>query len=167
MSCGVGHRRGSDSELLWLWHSLAATAPIKPLAWEPPYAEGAALKRQKDKKKKNLLKRVYYSHVTRSVGTDSSGPMLLVNDAIKDLGYLHFPTAASTADVLHPYARCLMVTRWLLHLKTKSCPREKEKLGCRGKKPANILQSSSRTPTQQLLAAVLLSLNCISPHTSH
>ena len=32
-----------------------ATAPIQPLAWEPPYATGAALekaKRQKEKKKK-------------------------------------------------------------------------------------------------------------------
>ena len=28
---------------------VAATAPIRPLAWEPPYAEGAALKRQKRK----------------------------------------------------------------------------------------------------------------------
>ena len=32
-----------------------ATAPIRPLAWEPPYAAGAALKRQKTKKKKNLI----------------------------------------------------------------------------------------------------------------
>ena len=38
MSCGVGHRRGSDPALLWLWRSLAATALIGPLAWEPPYA---------------------------------------------------------------------------------------------------------------------------------
>ena len=54
MSCGVGCRRGSDPELLWLWHRLAATAPIRPLAWEPPYAAGAAqeiAKRQKIKKK--------------------------------------------------------------------------------------------------------------------
>ena len=50
MSCGVGHRCGSDLTLLWLW--LAATAPIHPLAWEPPYAVGLALKRQKKKKKK-------------------------------------------------------------------------------------------------------------------
>ena len=35
---------------LWLWHRLAAAAPIRPLAWEPPYVAGAALKRQKDKK---------------------------------------------------------------------------------------------------------------------
>ena len=36
MSCGVGHRRGPDLVLLWLWHRPDATAPIGPLAWEPP-----------------------------------------------------------------------------------------------------------------------------------
>ena len=46
MSCGVGHRRGSDPELLWL----AATVVIQPLPWEPPFAAGVALKRQKKKK---------------------------------------------------------------------------------------------------------------------
>ena len=30
-----------------LWCRPVATAPIGPLAWEPPYAMGAALKRQK------------------------------------------------------------------------------------------------------------------------
>ena len=50
MSCGVGRRLGLD--LVLLWHRPVATAPIQPLAWEPPYAVGAALKRQKDKKKK-------------------------------------------------------------------------------------------------------------------
>ena len=29
---GVGCRHGSDPSLLWLWHRLAATAPIRPLA---------------------------------------------------------------------------------------------------------------------------------------
>ena len=33
--------------MLWLWHRLAATAPIGPLAWEPPYASGAALEKAK------------------------------------------------------------------------------------------------------------------------
>jgi len=47
MSCGVGCRYGSDPALLWLWCRLAATAAIRPLAWESPYATGAALKRQK------------------------------------------------------------------------------------------------------------------------
>ena len=33
-----------DPMLLWLWCRLEAVAPIQPLAWEPPYAAGAALK---------------------------------------------------------------------------------------------------------------------------
>jgi len=57
VSCGIGHRYGSAPVLLWLWHRLAAVAPIGPLAWEPPYAAGVALKRQKDKKKKNAVNR--------------------------------------------------------------------------------------------------------------
>ena len=36
-----------DPVLLWLWHRLAATAPIRPLAWDPPYAIGAALEKTK------------------------------------------------------------------------------------------------------------------------
>ena len=38
VSCGVGCRRGSHPALLCLWHRLAATALIRPLAGEPPYA---------------------------------------------------------------------------------------------------------------------------------
>ena len=49
MSCGVGCRHGSD--LVWLWCRLVAAALIRPLSWEPPYAVGVALKRQKDKNK--------------------------------------------------------------------------------------------------------------------
>ena len=41
-----------DPELLWLWHRPAVAAPIQPLAWELPYAAGAALKR---KRKKNAV----------------------------------------------------------------------------------------------------------------
>ena len=51
MSCGIGHKYGSDSTLLWLWYRPGATAPIQPLAWEPPYASGAAIKKKKKKKK--------------------------------------------------------------------------------------------------------------------
>ena len=53
VSCGVGCRHGSDLELLWLWCRLVATASIRPLAWGPPYAVGAAPeKTKKDQKKK-------------------------------------------------------------------------------------------------------------------
>ena len=40
-----------DLMLLWLWCRPAAVAPIGPLAWEPPYAPGVALKK-KDKRQK-------------------------------------------------------------------------------------------------------------------
>ena len=40
MSYGVGHRR-----------SLDLAALIRPLAWEPPYAEGAALEKAKRQNK--------------------------------------------------------------------------------------------------------------------
>ena len=49
MSRGVGHRSGLNLVLLWLWCRPAETALIRPLAWEPPYVAGAALKTQKIK----------------------------------------------------------------------------------------------------------------------
>ena len=36
----------------WLWRRTLATAPIRPLAWEPPYSTGMALKDKKTNKKK-------------------------------------------------------------------------------------------------------------------
>ena len=70
MNCGVDRRHGSDLVLLWLWHRLAASALIRPLAWEPPYAEGATLKRQKKSAMRktfvyiypNYLQAFYMSH---------------------------------------------------------------------------------------------------------
>ena len=46
MSCGADHRRGLDLVWLWLWLwcRLAAASPIRPLAWESPYALGAAIR---------------------------------------------------------------------------------------------------------------------------
>ena len=38
-----------DLALLWLLCRLAFTALIQPLAWEPPYATGAALKDKRQK----------------------------------------------------------------------------------------------------------------------
>ena len=60
MSWGVGRRHGLDLKLLWLWHRSVATAPIRSLAWETPYAVGAAqemVKEKKEKKKKKNLMR--------------------------------------------------------------------------------------------------------------
>ena len=49
-----------DPALLWLWRRLVATALIRPLAWEPPYVEGAALEkaeRPKTNKNKNAVRK--------------------------------------------------------------------------------------------------------------
>ena len=60
MSCSVGHRCSLDPPLLWLWYRPAAIAPIELLAWKPPYAARAALKKPK-KKKKKIVK--LYCHI--------------------------------------------------------------------------------------------------------
>ena len=54
----MGHRCGSDLVLLWLCCRPAAVALIQPLAWEPPYAAGAALESQKQTNKQNAPKLV-------------------------------------------------------------------------------------------------------------
>ena len=57
MSSGVGRRHGLDLVLLWLWRRLVTTAPIRPLAWEPPYAAGAAQEMAKKRQKKTNKKK--------------------------------------------------------------------------------------------------------------
>ena len=46
-------------DLAWLWHRAATTAPIWPLAWEPPCAADVALKTQETKKKKKKRMLIY------------------------------------------------------------------------------------------------------------
>ena len=55
MSCDVDRRFGLNLALLWLWHRPAATAPIWSLAWEPPCAMGAALKRRNKTEKLTFI----------------------------------------------------------------------------------------------------------------
>ena len=73
MNCGVGCRGGSDPALLWLWCRPAATAPIRPLVQEPPYAVGCSpketkrhidthtKKKKKERKEKKEIKEVKLS----------------------------------------------------------------------------------------------------------
>ena len=67
VSRGVGHRCGLDLALLWLWHRPAAIAPIRPLAWEPPYDVGVALKRTKRQKKKKEKKFVAFLYTNNEI----------------------------------------------------------------------------------------------------
>ena len=55
MSCGIGRRHSLDPALLWLWFRPAATALIQPLAWEPPYVTGVALKNKRQRKNSPML----------------------------------------------------------------------------------------------------------------
>ena len=61
MSCDVGCGYSSDLALLWLWCRPSATALIRPLAWELPYAAGVALKR---KNIYNILHIIIYTYTS-------------------------------------------------------------------------------------------------------
>ena len=52
MSCGVGHRGARSCIAVAVVERLAVAAPIGPLAWELPYATGAALKSKKEKEER-------------------------------------------------------------------------------------------------------------------
>ena len=52
--CGRSWDPESDPESLWLWCRPVATAPIRPLAWEPPYAAEAAQEMTKKTKNKKI-----------------------------------------------------------------------------------------------------------------
>ena len=66
MSCGVGCKCSSDPTLLllWLWRRPADTAPIRPLAWEPPYATEATLEMEKKTHKKLKNKKNFWCNLT-------------------------------------------------------------------------------------------------------
>ena len=69
--------------LLWLWHRLAAAAPIPPLAWELPYAAGVALKG----KYRHLERRDLLIFLKPSITPGKNSRLLiLVCKALQDLG---------------------------------------------------------------------------------
>ena len=93
VSRGVGRRCSLDPTLLWLWCGPVAIAPIRPLAWEPPYALGAALekaKRQKQNETKSL-------ELVTGKGGDG-GP--------EPVSFTLFPTAASALGSTGPIRAC-------------------------------------------------------------
>ena len=107
MSCGIDHRCSSDPALLWLWCRPAAIAPIQPLAWEPPYASGAAIKRQKTKHAPHHEKKHCSRNISqqRSYKKDSTwvdiclvaGPLGIPSRNIKWLWGFSRPASAFTS----------------------------------------------------------------------
>ena len=97
MSCGVGGRGGSDLALLWLWLWPVATALIRPLAWEPPYAASQKTKDKRQKKRKfsrvqelesqiNVLHRL--TKIFSSYSSDKDYFFKTSSSAMEDLHYL-------------------------------------------------------------------------------
>ena len=94
MSCCVGRTCSSDSVLLWLWRRPVATAAIRPLAWEPPYATGAAqekAKRQKKKKCTCMFSKDMYknNHGKTSHKSQKLEPRPSSEEGIHKLWYIH------------------------------------------------------------------------------
>ena len=89
VSCTVVHRCGLDPTLRWLWCRLAIAAPIGPLAWEPSYATGVALKKKKKKQKQTNKKiDVWCSHhglaVNRTSIHEDAGSIPGLTHCVKD-----------------------------------------------------------------------------------
>ena len=85
MSCGVDCRRVLDLSLLWLWRRPVATAPIQPLAWEPPHAAEAAQEIPKRQKKKKYMDLCFQEVVTANwegEGVGWTGNLGLVDASI-------------------------------------------------------------------------------------
>ena len=74
MSCGVGHRHGSDPSLLWLWCRLVAVVLIQPLAQELLYALGVTLKSPPQKKTKFKIEMLPFLRAVREGSVPSHSP---------------------------------------------------------------------------------------------
>ena len=95
VSCGVGCRRGSDPAWLWLWRRPVATALIQPLAWEPPYAAGAALEKVKNTKAipKNKTKQQFI------LENDPGTPVLMFEIKMVKHSFLHVDVASANSEL--------------------------------------------------------------------
>ena len=89
MSCGVGHRRSLDPTLLWLWHRLAATALIRPLAWEPPYAAGVALEKAKTHTHTKTCTHMFIAALITIAKTQKQPKCPLADEWIKKMWYMY------------------------------------------------------------------------------
>ena len=79
--------------LLWLWRRRESTAPIRPLAWEPPYAVGAALEKTKKKERKKKIcsvKKVTWLACNSNNYTSAFSSAIILLYAAEML-YVYFP----------------------------------------------------------------------------
>ena len=124
MSCGVGCRFGLDLVLLWRWRRLVATAPIRPLAWEPPYAVGVALKRQKTKKKKNIYIYIYIFYIFLNVLSILRNTVIIIASVILSVYFSICVSSRWLPNIIsHSPESKLLGRNSLLQVRDKKCPR--------------------------------------------
>ena len=73
MSRGGGWRHGLDVAWLRLWRRPAALAPIRPLAWEPPFAMAAVLKYKTKQNKIHM-----YEHTCETLNAWKEGKKKII-----------------------------------------------------------------------------------------
>ena len=138
MSCGVVCRQGSDPALLWLWCRLVATALIRLLAWEPPYAVDAALEKtesQKKKKKKrereretvirerNFIQRTRIDHTRAGFMLNHDYRCILIPFYLQYV--LSYVLISKTQSSFHQETILRLTDLWLQFLDLQTC-------GCQG-----------------------------------
>ena len=105
MGCGVSRSCASDLALLCLWRKPAATAPIQPLAWELPYAGGAALKSKKQtnkqKKPKNTTIEFFQTLRSRAQLGSLNQVSLLSTGLLLCTVFPHFPSSSFCSYLYH------------------------------------------------------------------
>ena len=114
-----------DPVLLWLWCRSAAAAPIQPLAWEPPYAAGMALKRQKDRNNNNNNNFLAFTE-------SFLGTLLLICYYLLFLNTCLRSTCVHNTKCYAVYSRCLKHLSVNVHHKVWKNPQKEVCLGKSG-----------------------------------
>ena len=129
------------SGIAWHWSRLAAVALIAPLAWEPPYAMGMALKGKKTKKKKvNHLNTASYIHIITN--TFSQVCVVFLSQRYKDKPwhkhngreFRDSQVPVHDDDLGRPWTHVLSWTHWVCIYSKEQLPWGKKK---KKKKPKN------------------------------
>ena len=121
MSYGVGHRCGLDPTLLWLWHRPEATAPIRPLAWEPLYAMGVVLEKTKKRYEKTemigrkwILFWEYWAQLTTTYSGDIITIYLWIHTPTAPCHPASFPLYTYSFSTFHIFILWRIVYCWLI-----------------------------------------------------
>ena len=92
MNCGVGHRHSLGLVLLWLWCRPAATALIRPLAWEFPCATGVALENAKRQQQQQQQQQKHVVFIAFLVIRQLSVYIYILNSYYLDFLFLFLKT---------------------------------------------------------------------------